>query len=380
MHPSTSRIRQAALDTLRVIACGAAFALPAHALEFSTSGFATLAVGKTSGSCVPSGLVAPISDECTRYIADWSHNGIYDNSWSARPETRLGLQSTARFTSQFSATGQVVSRLLPDQHANLEWLYLTYQPTPEWTIQLGRKRLPLYYYSDFQDVGYAYNLVRPSPDVYGWDVVNYNGLSVSRTVSIGDWSVRTEVLAGPERSKENKMYQVFFLTPQEVEWRDIAGVNTEFSRDWFTGRLSYTQFRYKDTDVASGTTIVDGGPRHRMLGLTLNADIGNWIVRSEFGSAKRPSFNLDARFYLANLGHRVGDFTFTGGTSWYDERFYDTGDLNNRHRVLTGAVRYEVHKGGALKFQFDRLREQTGEIGPMLGNARVITATYDVAF
>ena len=47
--------------------------------------------------------------------------------------------------------------------------------------------------------------------------------------------------------------------------------------------------------------------------------------------------------------------------------------------MLTAVVRYEVHKGGALKLQFDRLREQTSG-GPLLGNARVITATYDVTF
>jgi hypothetical protein len=272
-----------------------------------------------------------------------------------------------------------VSRALPDQHASLEWLYLTYQPSPEWTIQVGRKRLPLYYYSDFQDVGYAYNTVRPSPDVYGWDLVNYNGLSVSRTMLLGDWSVRTEAVAGQEQSNDTKMLQIFFAGPQKVEWRDIFSVNTEFSRDWFTGRLSYTQLRHKDTDLDSGTVIADGGATQRLLGMALNADIGDWIVRSEFGTAERESINMDARFYLANIGYRVGDFTYTGGTSYWDERFYATGSLNNRHRVLTAAVRYEVHKGGALKLQLDRLREQTSG-GPLLGNARVITATYDVTF
>lgn len=379
MHSSSSHFCRTALDLLRVMALGAPLAVPAHAVEFSTSGFATLAVGRTNGSCSASGLVASISDDCTRYIADWSHNGVYEASWSAKPESRVGLQGTAKFNAQFSATGQVVSRALPDQHANLEWLYLTYQPTNEWTIQIGRKRLPLYYYSDFQDVGYAYNTVRPSPDVYGWDVVNYNGLSVSRTMMLGDWSVRTEAMAGQEKSDDNKMLQIFFAGPQKVEWRDIFSVNTEFSRAWFTGRLSYTQFRHKDTDTDSGTVVVEGGAPQRLLGLALNADVGDWIIRSEFGTAKRESINMDARFYLANVGYRVGDFTYTGGTSYWDERFYATGTLNDRHRVLTAAVRYEVHKGGALKLQLDRLREQTSA-GPLLGDARVITATYDVTF
>lgn len=379
MHSSSSRVRRTALALLRAMALGAPLAAPAHAVEFSTSGFATLAVGRTSGPCTASGLASSISDDCTRYVADWSHKGVYEGSWSAKQESRLGLQSTAKFNAQFSATGQVVSRALPDQHASLEWLYLTYQPTAEWTIQVGRKRLPLYYYSDFQDVGYAYNTVRPSPDVYGWDLVNYNGLSVSRTVMLGDWSVRTEGVAGQEQADNNKMLQIYLDSPQKVEWRDIFSVNTEFSRDWFTGRLSYTQLRHKDTDTGMGFVFAEGGAPHRLVGMALNADVGDWIIRSEFGTAKRESINLAAGFYLANVGYRMGDVTFTGGTSVWDESLLNSGALNNRHRVNTAAVRYEVHKGGALKLQLDRLREQTSG-GPLHGNARVITATYDVTF
>jgi hypothetical protein len=360
-----------------LVAAGAA--MPAQAIEFSTSGFATLAVGRTSGACSSGGVVSSLNEDCTRFVADWSHKGVYQSSWSAQPESRIGLQGTAKMSEQFSATGQLMSRPLKDQQAKLEWLYLTYQPAPEWTIQAGRKRLPLYYYSDFQDVGYAYNLVRPTPDVYGWDIVNYNGVSVSHTATVAGWSLRTEALFGQDSTSKNKLLEIFIPSAQKVSWKGITSVNAEFSRDWFTGRLSYTQFRYKQVDEASGTVLFDGGAKHRLLGLALNADIDDWIVRSEFGVAKRPSTNFHATFYLANVGYRLGDFTLTGGTSNYTETLYESGDPTNRHQVLTAAVRYEVHKGGALKLQLDSLREHTPTT-PLLGNSRLVTATYDVTF
>ncbi|MBY0235951.1 MAG: hypothetical protein K2W93_13295, partial [Burkholderiaceae bacterium] len=127
----------------------------ARAQEFSGSGFASLVVGRTTGDCVSSGLAPAFSKGCTRYIADWGHAGVYEDELSASPESRIGLQGTVKFNPSFSVTGQVTARGLKDQHANLEWLYLAYQIAPEWSLQVGRKRLPLYYYSDFQDVGYA---------------------------------------------------------------------------------------------------------------------------------------------------------------------------------------------------------------------------------
>ena len=52
--------------------------------------------------------------------------------------------------------------------------------------QVGRKRIPLYYYSDFQDIGLSYPWVSPPPELYGWEVTNYNGGSLRYNDSFGD--------------------------------------------------------------------------------------------------------------------------------------------------------------------------------------------------
>lgn len=355
-------------------------ATQAQAQEFTGSGFASLVLGRTTGGCVPSGLAADFSQGCTRYIADWGHAGVYEDSISASPESRLGLQGTLKFNPQISVTAQVTARALQDQHVNLEWLYLAYQIAPEWTLQLGRKRLPLYYYSDFQDVGFAYNTIRPSPDVYGWDVVNYNGASLSYATELGPWSLRTEILYGGEKSNKNAYSRLYNEDPKSVAWSGVGGASVEFSRDWFTGRLSYVRAKFKQTDKNTGQVdVAEDGPAHEFLGLALNADVGNWIVRTEFGQATRQTVSYKARFYLATLGYRMGNFTLTGGSSAYLEDSYDPSvyaPARLRGQLL--ALRYELHKGGALKLQFDRVSDSTST--PGAGSARVLSASYDLVF
>ena len=54
--------------------------------------------------------------------------------------------------------------------ADVDWAYVSYELTPKLLVQAGHKRLPIYYYSDFMYVGYAYPWVRPPQDLYGWRV------------------------------------------------------------------------------------------------------------------------------------------------------------------------------------------------------------------
>ena len=64
-----------------------------------------------------------------------------------------------------SVTGQIVARGVNDFDANFEWAYISYEINDNWTVQAGKKRLPLFYYSDFFDVGYAYVWMRNLPTI-----------------------------------------------------------------------------------------------------------------------------------------------------------------------------------------------------------------------
>ena len=358
----------------------------AQAQEFKASGFLSLVAGRTQGDCVPTVLAPKYQSSCSRSIVDWGHAAVYDEDWALDQESRLGVQGEWKINREFTAVGQVTARTLKDQHLNLEWAYLSYTPSPEWKIQLGRKRIPLYYYSDFQDAGFAYNTVHPSPDVYGWDVVNYNGLSISNTKNLGDWTLRTEFYTGSEKSKKNPYYTLFTEDRKDVEWGGIAGLSLEASKDWFTGRVSYTRSSFQVRDRASGdyAQLYNGRTKanQSFLGLVLNGDWEEWQWRSEFGKARRmQAAGYDASFYLMNLGRQWGSFTLTAGMSRYAENSrFDLADyVPVKLSTHTVALRYDVHQGGALKVQLDRVRDRTA-VAPLTGPARVFSVAYDRVF
>lgn len=362
----------------------AAAAPPGFAQELKTSGFASLVIGRSSGSCQPNALASRYDSSCTRAIVDWSHGGVVTSDWEADVETRAGVQFDWQLTPQWSATTQLTARTLKDQAFNLEWAYLSYAMSNEWKLQLGRKRIPLYYYSDFQDVGYAYNTIRPSPDVYGWDVVNYNGASLSTAQNVGDWALRAELFAGGEKSRKNPYTRLFTDEPPDVSWKSLGGLVVEMSHDWFTARVSYAQSNFSQRERATGALLelYDGSTKAKQsfVGLALNGDWDVWQLRSEFGKAYRmEAVGYDASYHLVTLSRVFGGITATVGNSAYREKtLYPNAYAISKVDTDSLALRYELHQGGALKLQWDRIRNRGESL--LGGNARVLSVAYDLVF
>ena len=88
----------------------------------------------------------------------------------------------------------------------------------------------------------------------------------------------------------------------------------------------------------------------------------------------------DAKFNLLTLGRQFGDFTVTAGLSDYRENSRYTPDEYAPVKLSTRqlALRYEVHKGGALKAQIDFVRDRSAST--FSGDARVLSVAYDLVF
>ncbi len=378
---NTSSLPRGLVAALAAALAGTA-ALPAQAYDQTISGFGSVVAGKTFGGCQTADMATKYDSFCTRFIADYAHDGVYTPSVSATPESRLGLQWTGNFTSSLSATVQGMARLTDGQKADLEWAYLTDKINSSWTIQVGRKRLPLYYYSDFQDVGYAYTMIRPSSDVYGWDVVNYDGANVDYSTDLGDWSLRASVYGGAENSRKNKFAQTEYDSPVDVKWKDIAGGSVEISRDWFTARLTYTQSKFQEVDHDSGqpmplATGANTGTQN-FYGLALIADYDDWVGRAELAGANRRGEGEDLHYFYVNAGRRFGKFTPMLQFSEDHETTTVAPIYRWVNRTASVAVRYEVNKSSDLKLQVDRDMESRG--APFTGSANVVSMSYDFVF
>ena len=113
------------------VACGTAQA------EIKISGFATVAGGKVlSGD--------GLNGADPSFLANYPLVAVYEEDWSFKPESRMGLQVSADLLEGLSVTGQLVARGADDFDAKFEWAYLSYRLNDTWTIQAGKKRLPLY--------------------------------------------------------------------------------------------------------------------------------------------------------------------------------------------------------------------------------------------
>src|SRR5450432_353257 len=131
---------------------------------FSFSGFGTV------------GLVHSSEDRADFTASPLAPNGAgYTHSWSPDIDSRLGAQVIAHFTPQLSAMLQVVSEQRYDKtfRPQVEWANLSYQPTPELGLRVGRIVLPTFLLSDSRKVGYANPWLRPPAEFYSLSPVFY---------------------------------------------------------------------------------------------------------------------------------------------------------------------------------------------------------------
>ena len=150
-----------------LIAALLASAGAAHADDLSVTGFATVTVGKAY-----SGYDGQFMDaQCPCFIGNYEHGAVYDkNEWSATRESLAGLQLKYQLTDKLSATAQAVVRASRPGKLDVDWAYLSYDVAPDTTVQVGRRRLPIYAYSDSVYIGYSLPWVRVPQDIYGWEV------------------------------------------------------------------------------------------------------------------------------------------------------------------------------------------------------------------
>ena len=132
--------------------------------DVTINGFASIKAGMTTGS-------------------DESLYG-YDKDIDFKNESLFALQIKSDLGEKLSITGQLVGRGSKDFDVGFEWAFLTYQLADNMHINAGRLRTPFFKFSDFKDVGYAYDWLRVPQGVYGLCFDNIEGISFYRTAQI----------------------------------------------------------------------------------------------------------------------------------------------------------------------------------------------------
>jgi hypothetical protein len=124
--------------------------------------------------------------------------GFYGTSVLFDEDTLAGLQARKALDDTTSVTAQLVAKGADGYEANLRWLYLSHELTPDDLLRVGRIATPFYYYSDFQNVGYAYHWVEPPGEVYAFDT-SLTGVAYLHRDSLGPFDGSVEVVLGGEK-------------------------------------------------------------------------------------------------------------------------------------------------------------------------------------
>jgi predicted porin len=154
----------------------------------------------------------------------------YNDKLSFKPESLFALQVSSDLGEGLSATAQIMSRGENDYSANFEWAYLSYEISDSSQINAGRLRIPFYRYSDFLDVGYAYNWNRPPSSVYNSDFTSFDGLSYVYSSALGDADSSLQLIAGSNDGIING-------NPSKLD--NLVGINWTITYDWLTARIGY---------------------------------------------------------------------------------------------------------------------------------------------
>mgnify|MGYP002266521673 CR=1 FL=1 len=313
--------------------------------------------------------------EGNEFLADYPKTGIYDNDWSFTPDSTLGIQLSTYFTDEFSFIAQIVANSASDSTIDVDWLYLNYHVSPELSVQLGRKRLPLYYYSDYFDVGYAYYWIRPPADLYTWQITNYNGISLLYEKNLGDWDGSINLYYGNEESDDNQLLGLLFGVPVDESWNDMVGIVGDIANDWLDLRLSYME-GLVNRDINGVNVIKD--IKQQFLGLSINLSLADLQVLSEFNNYRRPDNNIYIDTYMMSLGYQIGDFTPHITYSAFEQDINTAGNDENHHTTTIG-VRWDFYTNMALKVQYDKVIDE-GVIVPIKGDSSSITLGLDFVF
>lgn len=348
--------------------------------KLKISGFLSVVGGQVLDGSLDAAYAGynPINGQaCPCYIADWSNGGVYNKNFSLTPESHAGVQFNYALTDKANLVAQLVTRGT-NGNPDLTWAYLGYKLDKNWEVQVGRKRIPLYYYSDFQDVGLSYPWVSPPTELYGWDATNYNGASLRYSHSFGDTSLTASLFGGREDVNKSAYWKLYDLDDVKVSWKNIIGADLELNRGPLTVRGVYMT---SDVDTIPLNPAEAYSAKLTAYGIAVNLDMDKWFLLSEVSKLTRESpldgFSYSAPAASIGVGLRLGKWTPFLNYAQYVESAGDASYVPATYRRTSATLRYDLNASSGIKLQLDRNLDVTNNLG---GTVTVLRLSYDRVF
>ncbi len=252
----------------------------------------------------------------------------YDDTLDFKNESLIALQVKSDLGEKLSVTAQLLGRGRDDFDVGFEWAFISYQLTDNMTINAGRLRTPFYKYSDFKDVGYAYDWLRVPQGVYGLGFDTIEGLTFYRTAQLGSLDSTLQLIFGGYDGDAS-------LSGVQVNATidNVAGITWELAKDSLSARFAYlpgkTSIETAPVSLAPGFTVgnlyqaltanglapvveaIDiDDESSNFIGVGLTYDDSNWIAVAEYTRVEvENSFISIQKNWYASIGKRINSFT-----------------------------------------------------------------------
>jgi len=350
---------------------------PVNAGEFRASSFVSI----VAGAVIDGERQDPLNDnpdvKCPCFVTDWANNGFYEgSSWTTKQDSKAGVQLMYVLNDAVSVTGQVITRGV-EPKPDLTWAYVSWKFLDDFQLDIGRKRVPLYYYSDFQDVGVSYPWITPPGELYGWETTNYNGASFRHQSSWNGVGISTGIFTGRGSVEDNPYLETYASYSVDTLWHHMVGGDVEMSQDWWTLRLVYLEADV-EFDYQPGIDRQD----MKSYGMAFNGDFGDWFFLSEAGVNNRDyidaGYTIKAPAYSLGVGYRWGGaWTAFVNYAQYREISDDEAYAYFRYNSHSIVLRYDLTSSSDIKVQFDLHDDDSTDF---TGSSQLLRISYDAVF
>lgn len=244
----------------------------------------------------------------------------YTNDIDFKNESLFAVQLSSDLGDKLSVTAQLMAKGANDFDADFAWAFLSYQVSDEVRVNAGRFRIPFYKYSDYLDVGYAYDWARTPRAVYDVQFDTMDGISLYHSTSIADMTSNLQLVYG---AYEGNLTISGVSSASKVQ--DISGGSWELSNDWLSARVAYFMadvtinataftplFNALNTfgfgSVARGIDFNED--EGTFFGFGLSYDRNNWVAVTEYTNVRvKNSYMADRDAYFVSVGRRFDNIT-----------------------------------------------------------------------
>jgi hypothetical protein len=301
---------------------------------FSFNGFGTVGVVHSS-------------DELADFVSNPAQpkGAGFTDSWSATPDTKLGIQLKVALTDRLSAVVQVMSQYQYDGtfKPDLEWGNVAFRVTPDLSIRAGRIAIPTLMVSDSLNLGYALPYARIPLEIFAnLPTTHSDGVDGSYRVHVGAVTNTVQAFLGGFDSR----------LPEQGDYdtHELRGIADTVECGAATLHFSYQTLRYN----LSFLGLVLNKDSQQIVTIGAGYDPGSWFASGELMRAPDDAFGLFYAEYL-NVGRRFEKVTpYLGYARASMSRVGSLGfspfiDQN----TATLGVRWDLRKNIDFKAQLD---------------------------